>query len=238
MTTIPKITRKEITRRAWGACRKVTAIGGVFVLMFQTVIAGPVLVNDVVQRVSNLQGLVDLRVRNLSQEQDTKGSGSKTGQVGGSSQTGITTDSLLTTVNVDTPKIGVDVVDDAIVEGTVCDCGEIILPAAGFPKWPLLLLAAIPLIFLKNNDCQDCNPIPTPTCLNCSPAPTCLNCDTVAVPSPTPTPTIGLRSVEEVPEPASLILFGTGLLAFAGGLRRRYSRKKRSNSDETGEDEK
>jgi len=185
-------------------------------------------VNDVVQRVSNLQGLVDLRVRSLSQEQDPKGSGSKTGQVDGS-QTGITTDSLLTTVNVDTPKIGVDVVDDAIVEGTVCDCGEIILPAAGFPKWPLLFLAAIPLIFLKNNDCQDCNPTPTPTCLNC---------DTLTIPSPTPTPTIELRSVEEVPEPASLILFGTGLLAFAGGLRRRYSRKKRSNSDETGEDEK
>ena len=211
--------------------------------MFQTVIAGPVLVNDVVQRVSNLQGLVDLRVRSLSQQQDTKGSGSKTGQVDGSSQTGITTNSLLSTVNVDTPKIGVDVVDDAIVEGTVCDCGEILLPAAGFPKWPLFFLAAIPLIFLKNNDCQDCNPTPnlTPNLTpNVTPnvTPFCLNCDTVAVPSPTPTPTIEIRRVEEVPEPASLILFGTGLLAFAGGLRRRYARKKSGNTDETGEDEK
>jgi len=232
----PQIMCKKMIRRAWCACRKVTAIGGVFVLMFQTVNAGPILMNDVVQRVNNLQGLVDLRVRSLSQQQDTRVTGSKTGQVDGSSQTGITTDSLLSSVNVDTPKIGVDAAEDAIIEGTVCDCGEIILPAAGFPKWPLLFLAAIPLIFLKNNDCQDCNPIPTPTCLNCSPAPTCLNCDTV--PSPTPTPTIEIRKVEEVPEPASLILFGTGLLAFAGGLRRRYARKKSDESTETGEDEK
>ena len=37
------------------------------------------------------------------------------------------------------------------VEGTICDCGEILIPG-GFPKWPLLFLAAIPLFFIDTGD--------------------------------------------------------------------------------------
>ena len=61
----------------------------------------------------------------------------------------------------------VETVDLGDVTGTVCDCGEI-APAGpaeaegskgGFPKFPLLALAALPGIFC----CRDETPNPTPT---------------------------------------------------------------------------
>lgn len=97
----------------------------------------------------------------------------------------------------DPQKLGVEVIEEAEVEGTICDCGEIFLAGGDFPKWPLLFLTAVPLVFI--NDCDTCGtPGSTPT-----PTPP---------PSSTPTPT---------PEPASLLLLGTGLMAVGTGLRRR-----------------
>src|SRR6185436_7563161 len=93
------------------------------------------------------------------------------------------------------PQAGVDVVDQGDVEGTICDCGEITVPGGGFPKWPLLFLAAIPFFFIHG--CDDCK-TPPPT---------------------TPTPP------EEVPEPMSLLLFGSGLAAIGTRLRKRQSKK-------------
>jgi hypothetical protein len=74
-----------------------------------------------------------------------------------------TADTLLSGVAVSAdPQAGVDVVDQGDVEGTVCDCGEIWVPGHGFPKWPLLFLAAIPFFFIHG--CDDCEtPTPPPT---------------------------------------------------------------------------
>jgi hypothetical protein len=102
---------------------------------------------------------------------------------------------------------GVEFVDQSDVEGTVCDCGEITVPGGGFPKWPLLFLAAVPFFFIHG-------------------------CDQCETPTPTTTPTP--PSTTEVPEPTSLLLFGSGLVAFGAGLRRRYARGKGPANPECG----
>ncbi len=109
-------------------------------------------------------------------------------------------DTLLAGVAVSMdPQAGVDVVDQGEVEGTICDCGEITVPGGGIPKWPLLFLAAIPFFFIHG--CDDCD-------------------------TPPSTPPTTPPATPEIPEPASLLLFGSGLAAFGAGLRRRYARGK------------
>jgi hypothetical protein len=121
------------------------------------------------------------------------------------------TDTLLAGVAVSADQgAGVDVVDQGDVEGTICDCGEITVPGGGWPKWPLLFLAAIPFFFIHG--CDHCETPPPPT-------------------SPTPPP-----STPEIPEPASLLLFGSGLAAFGAGLRRRYAKGKHQSQLQTSEE--
>jgi hypothetical protein len=81
------------------------------------------------------------------------------------------------------------------VQGTVCDCGEILIAGGGVPKWPLSFLIAIPLFFIHPGDQME---IPAST----------------LTPATTP-------PVTAVPEPPSLLLLGTGLAAFGVCLRRR-----------------
>ena len=93
----------------------------------------------------------------------------------------------------------VQTIDLGDITGTVCDCGElpIIDTPGGFPLWPLLGLG-IPLLFI-NRDNQPPGDIP---------------------PGPDSTPPPGV-----IPEPATLLLFGSGLLALGAGARRRRGLK-------------
>src|SRR5437868_3386202 len=95
----------------------------------------------------------------------------------------------------------VQTVDLGDVTGTVCDCGEIPVPPAikgGIPWWPFL--AGIPLICVSGICTSNHNN--TPECVTgCSPPP------------------------PGVPEPMTLLLFGSGLLALGAGARRRRGRK-------------
>lgn len=184
----------------------------VFLFTAATVQAGPVRINQVVQTISTNRGPADLT---LGATQDPVLASTKTNPTGGPSADGqvvrgdiMTPDEVLSGFPLiqDPQEIGVEIIEEGEIEGTICDCGEIFVAAGAFPKWPLLFLTAVPLVFINN--CDDCDDVPQST-----PTPT--------PPPPTPTPT------PQVPEPASLLLFGTGLVAVGAGLRRR--RRKRNS---------
>ncbi len=97
-----------------------------------------------------------------------------------------------------------------IVEEGVCDCENPLPPviAAAFPYWTLGF-AAVPLAFLIPPGDDDQSPT-TPT------TPTTLTPTTPTPPAP-------------VPEPMTIILFGTGLASIGMAARRRFGKK---NDDE------
>ncbi|HEX5874457.1 MAG TPA: PEP-CTERM sorting domain-containing protein [Pyrinomonadaceae bacterium] len=166
-------------------------------------------INQVVQ--THKGSAIDLKLNT----QDPAGSGTKvsTQQNGPRNESatpgGPKTEALIASVVVTSQgqDIGIDITEEGEVEGTICDCGEILIAgAAEFPKWPFLFLGAVPFVFIS--DCDNCDEPPSS-----QPTPT--------PPGPTPTP-----------EPASLLLFGSGLVAAGAGLRRRHGKAKLAAREE------
>ena len=221
--TIAPTFGKRSTPNLRRVCRLLTAISCIVLLTGVSAHADQVRINNVVQNLSSLQGTTNLQLSLVSQDPVTTGSK-------GVSTTGPRHDTATVSNDpkldallsgfpvVSDSKIGVDdVSEEGEVEGTICDCGEILIAEGGFPMWPLAFLAAVPVAFIDFGDeecttCDQSTPTPTPT----------------PIPTPTPTPT---------PEPASLLIFGTGLIAVGAGLRRRYARTKLANQIQQTEEE-
>ena len=120
----------------------------------------------------------------------------------------LATGSLLSGIAVggDQKPTSVVSINQGDVEGTICDCGDIMVAGGGLPKWPLLFLAAIPFLFLEHDTPPTFTPELVPTPLLAFTPPT--------LPNP------------PIPEPASLLLMGSGLLACGAELRRRRTKSK------------
>jgi hypothetical protein len=194
--------------------RSLATILSILLVTTTPVKAGPVTINEVIQVLGRYQQSPDLRIRSFTQSGNAPASVKQVNPdgpaiiidntVGGGG-------SLLRGVSFNDPQKGVEIVDQGDVEGTICDCGEILIPGGGFPKWPLLFLAAIPFFFIDTDDDFE-TPTSTPT------------------PPGNPMPLPSLRSVPPsetpIPEPASLLLFGSGIAALGLSYRRRKSRAK------------
>ncbi len=211
-------SRKTLPKR--GPTRRVLPATLVILLLTAApALAEPVRFNQVVQTLTSTQGAIDLRLNTLAQDPKKEGpNGETVAKTTGPKQTDSKTEAVISSVVVtgEGKTIGVEAIEDAEVEGTICDCGEIYIAGASFAKWPFLLLAAVPLVFIDRDSDEQPTPTPPP---GQSPTPT-------PTPTPTATPVPSPRNVTETPEPASLLLFGTGLLEAGAGLRKRHAKSK------------
>lgn len=189
------------------AISPVATILSVLVLAFVALPAqaGPVSYSDVAHVMGNLRSggqSQELRLRSISQEGNTPVNGALVSASKSSTDTSSASTSEPTSL-VSTLQEGqqgnVEVIQEGDVTGTVCDCGEFIIPGGGFPKW--LLLGGVPLVCVLA-DCTTDEPICEEECCdgNCNPP--------------------------EIPEPATIFLLGSGLAALGAKARRRYTKSR------------
>src|SRR5215212_10412712 len=102
--------------------RRLCAALSIFLLTAAPALAEPVRINQVVQTVTSSQGTPDLRLNTLvSQDPVAPGTKGSTPQTG--TATGTNPDSLLSGVTVTTQEqqLGVEMVEEGEIEGTICD---------------------------------------------------------------------------------------------------------------------
>jgi hypothetical protein len=216
MSLISRQFSKYAPLRGARVSRLLCAMLCLFFLTAVPTLAEPIRINQVVQTLQGSQGAPDLKLNNLVNQDPVQKGSTPSGprsDNGPATQGGIKTDSIVSGVTItgEGQPLGVETIDEGEVEGTICDCGEILVAGGAFPKWPFLFLAAVPIAFIHS--CDDCDN------------------DTTSTPTPTP-PATPTPTPPGVPEPASLLLFGTGLAAAGAGLRRRYGKKKEESDSE------
>ncbi|HEX8137488.1 MAG TPA: PEP-CTERM sorting domain-containing protein [Pyrinomonadaceae bacterium] len=175
--------------------------------------AGPVEIGDVVQVVSASQRNngqnASVSLRFLAQDDAATAGTTASGTTSSGAATGSSSSSTILT-SLQDPSGGAVVqigeTEDIGVEE--CECGPFEVPVAGFPKWPFIPLVG--LVCLVPDLCTKCTPASDED----------ENCEKIVV---CPNPPC---NTNEVPEPASLLLFGSGIAALGASLRRRYAQAK------------
>ena len=221
--TGPNVSRREFPNQMRTRFfRPLATMTSLLLLVAVPAQASPIKFADVMNVMGDLQksGQVEqLKLRSVAQDPSTQSPSSAAKSLAGPTAPAIDTDvqtaapTLIAGAEVapQQQQGEIQVFEQDTVDGTICDCGEIPAVGGGFPKWPFLFLAAIPLLFIHHHHT-------TNVCPTCNTCPTC--------PTPTPTP-------PQVPEPTSLLLFGSGIVALTAGARRRYAKMRASKQAAT-----